>query len=39
MLGGLATCDDEFPIHKWDRLRPQCQLLINLLQNSSINPD
>ena len=29
MLGGLATCDDDFPIHKWDRLRPQCKLLLN----------
>ena len=35
LLSGLATCDNQFPIHEWDRLLPQqCELTLNLLRNS-----
>ena len=37
LLSGLATCDDNYPIHEWDRLLPQCELTLNLLQNLRIN--
>ena len=34
LLSGLATCDNQFPIHEWDCLLPQCELTLNLLRNS-----
>ena len=37
-LAGLATCDPEFHLHLWDRLIPQCELTLNLLRSSRINP-
>ena len=30
----LATYDEEYLIHKWDRLIPQCELTLNLLPRS-----
>lgn len=37
-LSGLATCHSDFPIREWDRLLPQCELTLNLLRNSRVNP-
>ena len=38
LLSGIATCHTQFPITEWDRLLPQAELTLNLLQNSRINP-
>ena len=38
LLSGLATCDPDFPIHEWDRILPQCEITLNLLRTSRINP-
>ena len=38
LLSGLATCNKDFPILEWDRLIPQCEMTLNLLRNSRINP-
>jgi hypothetical protein len=38
IIAGLRTCDDNFPLHLWDRLLPQAILTLNLLQGSRINP-
>ena len=38
LLRGLATCDPDFPIHEWDRILPQCEITLNLLRTSCINP-
>ena len=38
LLSDLATCDTNYPIHEWDRLLPQCELTLNFLHNSRINP-
>ena len=38
LLSGLVTCDENNPIHEWDRILPQCELTLNLLRNSRINP-
>ena len=38
LLAGLATCHPDFPIREWDRIIPQCELTLNLLRNSRINP-
>ena len=38
LLSGLATYDNQFPIREWDCLQPQCELTLNLLRNSCINP-
>ena len=35
---GLALVDPKFPIKEWDRLLPQCDLSLNLLRSSRINP-
>ena len=37
LLSGLATCDEDYQIHEWDRILPQCELTLNLLRNSQIN--
>ena len=37
-LPGLATCHPEFPMREWDRIIPQCEITLNLLCNSRINP-
>ena len=39
LLAGLATCHPDFPIREWDRLLGQCELTLNLLRNSRINPE
>ena len=38
LLAGLATCDPTFPIREWDRILQQCELTLNLLRNSRVNP-
>jgi hypothetical protein len=35
---GLATVDPAFPIHLWDRLFPQIEITLNLLQSSRLHP-
>jgi hypothetical protein len=35
---GLATVDPAFPIHLWDRLLPQAEITLNLLQSSRLHP-
>jgi hypothetical protein len=35
---GLATVDITFPIHFWDRLLPQAEITLNLLQSSKLHP-
>ena len=37
-LSGLATCDPNFPISKWDWLIRQTTITLNLLQSSRVNP-
>ena len=37
-LSTLATCDPEYPITEWDRLIPQSEKTLNLLQPSRCNP-
>ncbi len=37
-LSGLASCNPNFPIQEWDRLLPQCEITLNLLQNSRTSP-
>ena len=37
-IAGLATCSKEFPIYEWDRLINQCNITLNLLRNSRVNP-
>ena len=39
ILSGLATCDTNYPITEWDRLLPQAEITLNLLQNSLVNPN
>ena len=39
LLAGLATCHPEFPLTEWDRLIDQCNITINLLRTSRINPN
>ncbi len=34
----VATTDRDFPIQLWDRIAPQVQDLLNLLQASQIDP-
>ncbi len=34
---GLANCDPEYPVKELDRLLVQCEITLNLLQNSRMN--
>ena len=34
----LASLDPNFPLSKWDRLIEQCELTLNLLRASRLNP-
>ena len=38
LKAGLATLDPDFPIHEWDRILDQCELTLNLLRASRLNP-
>jgi hypothetical protein len=35
---GLATVDPDFPAHLWERLFPQAEITLNLLQTSRPHP-
>ena len=37
-IAALATSDSEFPLQIWDKLAPQIQSTLNLLQKSRISP-
>jgi hypothetical protein len=37
-VAGLASVDPDFPLHLWDRLLPQAEMTLNLLQSSRQNP-
>jgi len=37
-ISTLAGCDREFPVHLWCRLLPQCEMTLNMLRISRINP-
>ena len=37
-IAGLASVDPAFPVHLWCRLIRQCNLTLNLLRTSRINP-
>ena len=37
-IAGLASVDRAFPINKWDRLIPQAEITLNLLQSVRLNP-
>jgi hypothetical protein len=38
LLAILAGADPDYPIQEWDRFLPQCQITLNLLRNSRVNP-
>ena len=38
LKAGLATVDPNFPIKEWDRLIDQCEITLNLLRASRVNP-
>ena len=38
LKAGLATVDPDFPIHEWHRLLNHCELTLNLLRSSRLNP-
>jgi hypothetical protein len=35
---GLSSVDPTFPLHLWDRLLPQAEITLNLLQTSRLHP-
>jgi hypothetical protein len=37
-VAGLSSVDPSFPIHLWDRLLPQAEITLNLLQTSRLHP-
>lgn len=37
-IAGLTTTDPSFPLHLWCRLLPQCDITLNLLRQSRVNP-
>ena len=39
LLSGLATCNPEFPVSKWDCLIQQVTLTLNFLRSSRVNPN
>jgi hypothetical protein len=38
LLAGLSSVDPSFPMHLWDRLLPQLEITLNLLQTSRLHP-
>ena len=38
-ISGLCTTDPTFPLNLWDKLVPQAEITLNLLQPSCINPN
>ena len=39
LIAGLATCDPYFLIIEWDKIFYQCELTLNFLQTSRVNPN
>jgi hypothetical protein len=37
-VAGLSSVDPAFPLHLWDRLVPQAEITLNLLQTSRLHP-
>jgi hypothetical protein len=37
-LAGISSVDPTFPLHLWDRLLPQTEITLNLLQTSRLHP-
>jgi hypothetical protein len=37
-VAGISSVDPSFPLHLWDRLLPQAEITLNLLQTSIIHP-
>ena len=38
LLAILAGADKEYPVSEWDRFLPQCEMTLNFLRNSRVNP-
>jgi hypothetical protein len=38
LKAGLCSTDKAFPMHLWDRLKPQAILMLNMIRASRINP-
>jgi hypothetical protein len=37
-VAGLSSVDPTFPLHLWDRLLPQAEIILNLLRTSRLHP-
>jgi hypothetical protein len=37
-VAGLSSVDPAFPLHLWDRLLPQAEIMLNLLRTSRLHP-
>jgi hypothetical protein len=37
-VAGLSSDDPSFPMHLWDRLLPQAEIMLNLLRTSRLHP-
>jgi hypothetical protein len=37
-VAGLSSVDPAFPLHVWDRLLPQAEIMLNLLRTSRLHP-
>jgi hypothetical protein len=37
-IAGLCSVDKDFPLHFWDHLIPQAELILNLMRGSRLNP-
>jgi hypothetical protein len=37
-VAGLSSVDPSFPMHLWDRLLPQAEIILNLLRTSRLHP-
>ena len=38
LLAILAGADTEYPVSEWDRFLPQCEMTLNFLRNSRVDP-
>ena len=38
LIAGLASTQPDFPLNRWDRLIDQCNITLNLMRASRINP-
>jgi hypothetical protein len=37
-VSGLSSVDPNFPLHLWDRLLPQAEIILNILRTSRLHP-